>query len=164
MGAPQEQAQHELRQTEPGTEILLRQGTADNTTVTAAKRVLRYLQVGRLTIFFPLFQNIIKKVSGQKFVYKFVSQPDPSLPDGIRSIEEGQRRDVSDSNNQSKSLGGVAPTCPTKGLPQVRPHFLCFQGVMNNWLIAFFLSLRLSAWITSARHPAAPRRAPETTT
>lgn len=89
--------------------------------------------------FFPLFQNIIKKVSGQKFVYKFVSQPDPSLPDGIRSIEEGQRRDVSDSNNQSKSLGGVAPTCPTKGLPQVRPHFLCFlQGVMNNWLIAFF--------------------------
>lgn len=114
--------------------------------------------------FFPLFQNIIKKVSGQKFVYKFVSQPDPSLPDGIRSIEEGQRRDVSDSNNQSKSLGGVAPTCPTKGLPQVCPHFLCFQGVMNNWLIAFFLSLRLSAWITSARHPAAPRRAPETTT
>ncbi|XP_035769244.1 ETS domain-containing protein Elk-1 [Neolamprologus brichardi] len=65
-------------------------------------------------------KNIIKKVSGQKFVYKFVSQPDPSLPDGIRSIEEGQRRDISDSNNQSKSLGGVAPTCPTKGLPQQR--------------------------------------------
>ncbi|CAI5648736.1 unnamed protein product [Oreochromis niloticus] len=63
-------------------------------------------------------KNIIKKVSGQKFVYKFVSQPDPSLPDAIRTIEEGQRRDICDSNNQSKSLGGVAPTCPTKGLPQ----------------------------------------------
>ncbi len=35
MGTPQEQAQHELRQTEPSTEILLRQGTADDITDTA---------------------------------------------------------------------------------------------------------------------------------
>lgn len=63
-------------------------------------------------------KNIIKKVSGQKFVYKFVSQPDPSLPDGVRSTEDGQRRDISDSNNQLKGLGGVTSTCPTKGLPQ----------------------------------------------
>jgi len=66
-----------------------------------------------------LFQNIIKKVSGQKFVYKFVSQPDPSLPDGVRSTEEGQRRDPADPNSQLKGLGGVASTCPPKGLPQV---------------------------------------------
>ncbi len=31
MGASQEQTQHELRQTEPSTTILLRQGTTDNT-------------------------------------------------------------------------------------------------------------------------------------
>ncbi|XP_069572626.1 ETS domain-containing protein Elk-1 [Brachyistius frenatus] len=62
-------------------------------------------------------KNIIKKVSGQKFVYKFVSQPDPSLPDGVRGVDEGQRRDVVDPNGQSKCLGGVASACPSKGLP-----------------------------------------------
>ncbi|KAM7405353.1 hypothetical protein PAMP_012621 [Pampus punctatissimus] len=63
-------------------------------------------------------ENIIKKVNGQKFVYKFVSQPDPSLPDGIRNGDEVQRRDNTDPNGQSKGLGGVASTCPSKGLPQ----------------------------------------------
>uniref|UniRef100_A0A4W6FYP3 ETS transcription factor ELK1 n=1 Tax=Lates calcarifer TaxID=8187 RepID=A0A4W6FYP3_LATCA len=63
-------------------------------------------------------KNIIKKVSGQKFVYKFVSQPDPSLPDGVRNGEDGQRRDSTDPNSQSKGLGGVASPCPSKGLPQ----------------------------------------------
>ncbi|KAM7411133.1 hypothetical protein PAMA_021220 [Pampus argenteus] len=63
-------------------------------------------------------KNIIKKVNGQKFVYKFVSQPDPSLPDGIRNGEEVQRRDNTDPNGQSKGLGGVASTCQSKGLPQ----------------------------------------------
>ncbi|XP_030280093.1 ETS domain-containing protein Elk-1 [Sparus aurata] len=63
-------------------------------------------------------KNIIKKVSGQKFVYKFVSQPDPSLPDGVRNGEEGQRRDAADPNSQSKGLVGVTSTCPSKGLPQ----------------------------------------------
>ncbi|XP_023281777.1 ETS domain-containing protein Elk-1-like [Seriola lalandi dorsalis] len=63
-------------------------------------------------------KNIIKKVSGQKFVYKFVSQPDPSLPEGIRNGEESQRRDSTDPNSQSKGLGGVASTCQSKGLPQ----------------------------------------------
>ncbi|XP_040007740.1 LOW QUALITY PROTEIN: ETS domain-containing protein Elk-1 [Xiphias gladius] len=63
-------------------------------------------------------KNIIKKVSGQKFVYKFVSQPDPSLPEGVRNGEEGQRRDNADPNSQSKGFGGVAATCPSKGLPQ----------------------------------------------
>lgn len=73
-------------------------------------------------LFLFFFQNIIKKVSGQKFVYKFVSQPDPSLPEGARSGDEGLRRDSADPNGQSKGLGGVASTCPSKGLPQV--HFL----------------------------------------
>ncbi|KAM4562547.1 ETS domain-containing protein Elk-1 isoform 2-T2 [Odontesthes bonariensis] len=61
-------------------------------------------------------KNIIKKVSGQKFVYKFVSQPDPSLADG--GSEDGQRRDPADPSSQLKGLGGVASTCPSKGLPQ----------------------------------------------
>ncbi|XP_076596664.1 ETS domain-containing protein Elk-1 [Chaetodon auriga] len=63
-------------------------------------------------------KNIIKKVSGQKFVYKFVSQPDPSLPEGVRNGEEGQRRENADQNGQSKGLGGVTSSCPSKGLPQ----------------------------------------------
>ncbi|XP_078110232.1 ETS domain-containing protein Elk-1 isoform X2 [Sander vitreus] len=63
-------------------------------------------------------KNIIKKVSGQKFVYKFVSQPDPSLPEGLRNGEEGQRRDTADPNSQSKGPGGGASTCPSKSLPQ----------------------------------------------
>ncbi|XP_029974755.1 ETS domain-containing protein Elk-1 isoform X2 [Salarias fasciatus] len=64
-------------------------------------------------------KNIIKKVSGQKFVYKFVSQPDASLPDGVRSAaEDGLRRDIADANSQTKGLVGGASTCPSKGLPQ----------------------------------------------
>ncbi|XP_056131029.1 ETS domain-containing protein Elk-1 [Lampris incognitus] len=63
-------------------------------------------------------KNIIKKVSGQKFVYKFVCHPDASLPDGQRNGEEGQGRDNTDPNSQSKGLGGGAATCPSKGLPQ----------------------------------------------
>lgn len=63
-------------------------------------------------------KNIIKKVSGQKFVYKFVSQPDPSLAEGLRNGEEGQRRDISDPNGQSIGLGGGTSTCPSKSLPQ----------------------------------------------
>ncbi|XP_075932508.1 ETS domain-containing protein Elk-1 isoform X3 [Anarhichas minor] len=63
-------------------------------------------------------KNIIKKVSGQKFVYKFVSQPDPSLPDGIRNGDGGQNSDTADHNGQSKGLGGVASPCLSKGLPE----------------------------------------------
>nr|XP_054602234.1 ETS domain-containing protein Elk-1 [Nothobranchius furzeri] len=63
-------------------------------------------------------KNIIKKVSGQKFVYKFVSQPDPSLPDGVHSSDDVPRKDVSDPNNQLKNIGGMASTCQSKGLPQ----------------------------------------------
>lgn len=84
-------------------------------------------------LLFVLFQNIIKKVSGQKFVYKFVSQPDPSLPDGVRNGEEGQRRDAADPNSQSKGLVGVTSTCPSKGLPQV--PFFCFCFCRFLWYI-----------------------------
>ncbi|CAJ1085652.1 ETS domain-containing protein Elk-1-like [Xyrichtys novacula] len=63
-------------------------------------------------------KNIIKKVSGQKFVYKFVSQPDPTLPEGVRNGDENQRRDNTDPNSQSKALGGTASNCQSKGLPQ----------------------------------------------
>ncbi|XP_019716158.1 ETS domain-containing protein Elk-1 [Hippocampus comes] len=56
-------------------------------------------------------KNIIKKVSGQKFVYRFVSQPDPSVTEGAHNPEEGQRRDNPDANGQSKS-------CPSKNVAQ----------------------------------------------
>ena len=72
-----------------------------------------------------VFQNIIKKVSGQKFVYKFVSQLDPSLPEGVPNGEDSQRRENADPTGQSKGIGGVASTCPSKGLPQVHFDFLC---------------------------------------
>ncbi|XP_061591679.1 ETS domain-containing protein Elk-3 [Cololabis saira] len=63
-------------------------------------------------------KNIIKKVSGQKFVYKFVSQPDPSLPEGGRGADDSQRGETADRNGQSKGPGGVVSTCPSKALPQ----------------------------------------------
>ncbi|XP_077437889.1 ETS domain-containing protein Elk-1 [Vanacampus margaritifer] len=56
-------------------------------------------------------KNIIKKVSGQKFVYRFVSQPDPCLPDGTHNPEDSQRRENPDANSQSKS-------CPSKNVTQ----------------------------------------------
>ncbi|KAG7280862.1 hypothetical protein CRUP_010844 [Coryphaenoides rupestris] len=61
-------------------------------------------------------ENIIKKVSGQKFVYKFVGQPDNLLLEVLRGGEE--RRDNLDSNSQTKSPGGGATSCPSKGLMQ----------------------------------------------
>lgn len=61
-------------------------------------------------------------------MYKFVSQPDPSLPDGTRSLEDGQRKDVSDPSNQLKGLVGVSSTCQSKGLPQV-PLTVCVHLV-----------------------------------
>ncbi|XP_058499246.1 ETS domain-containing protein Elk-1 isoform X2 [Solea solea] len=59
-------------------------------------------------------KNIIKKVSGQNFVYKFVSQPDPSLPEETEAL----KNDNVDAGNQSKCPGGVSPACPSKTLPQ----------------------------------------------
>lgn len=62
-------------------------------------------------------KNIIKKVSGQKFVYKFVSQIDPSANDASRiSVEEKQ--DNADPNGQPKGLVVGTATCQSKGLPQ----------------------------------------------
>jgi len=111
-------------------------------------------------------------VSGQKFVYKFVSQPDPSLPEGVRNGEEGQRRDSADPNSQSKGLGGVASTCPSKGLPQVRFDCLnLFCGFQQGRVILilcrpidWLANWSISVLIPSARHPAALRKAPEMTT
>ncbi|XP_056447404.1 ETS domain-containing protein Elk-1 [Gadus chalcogrammus] len=61
-------------------------------------------------------KNIIKKVSGQKFVYKFVGQPDNLLLDVLRGGDE--KRDPLDPNSQSKSPGEGANSCPSKGLMQ----------------------------------------------
>uniref|UniRef100_A0A8C6TEK2 ETS transcription factor ELK1 n=1 Tax=Neogobius melanostomus TaxID=47308 RepID=A0A8C6TEK2_9GOBI len=62
-------------------------------------------------------KNIIKKVSGQKFVYKFVSQIDPSTNDSSRTGVE-EKQDNADPNGQSKGLAGATATCQSKGLPQ----------------------------------------------
>lgn len=79
------------------------------------------------------FQNIIKKVSGQKFVYKFVSQPDPSVAEGARSDEEVLRRDGTNPNSQSKSQGALTSACPTKSLAQVR--YIChFIVAERDWM------------------------------
>ncbi|XP_043992972.1 ETS domain-containing protein Elk-1 [Gambusia affinis] len=63
-------------------------------------------------------KNIIKKVSGQKFVYKFVSQPDPAAPDGPRGAEEVPKKDACDPIGQLKGVGGVASVCQSKGSAQ----------------------------------------------
>ncbi|XP_063064789.1 ETS domain-containing protein Elk-1 isoform X2 [Engraulis encrasicolus] len=58
-------------------------------------------------------KNIIKKVSGQKFVYKFVNSPDPSSAEGARGPEEPGREGMSpDATLQSKPTtpGGVILT------------------------------------------------------
>lgn len=81
-------------------------------------------QAGRLSHRFLLlrfcFQNIIKKVSGQKFVYKFVSQPDLAVAEGARSEEESLRRDGANPTSLSKTVGALTSACPTKSLAQVR--------------------------------------------
>ncbi|KAF7652053.1 hypothetical protein LDENG_00102130 [Lucifuga dentata] len=67
-------------------------------------------------------KNIIKKVSGQKFVYKF----------GIRNGEEGQQRDGSDPNNQC--LISVASTCPSKVLPQRTSPSISQKSSRNDYM------------------------------
>lgn len=62
-------------------------------------------------------KNIIKKVSGQKFVYKFVSQIDHSANDASRDNVE-EKQDNADPNGQSKGLVDGMATCQSKGLPQ----------------------------------------------
>ncbi|KAF4072569.1 hypothetical protein AMELA_G00264440 [Ameiurus melas] len=56
-------------------------------------------------------KNIIKKVSGQKFVYKFVTFPDPNSADGLRSPEDAQRLiggEKAEASVQSKAAGGTS--------------------------------------------------------
>ncbi|KAK2850928.1 hypothetical protein Q5P01_007204 [Channa striata] len=79
-------------------------------------------------------KNIIKKVSGQKFVYKFVSQADPSLAEGVRNGEDGQRRDNLDPNSQSKGIGAISSTCPSKGLPQRSPPSGSQKSSRNDYM------------------------------
>ncbi|XP_047196307.1 ETS domain-containing protein Elk-3 isoform X2 [Hippoglossus stenolepis] len=79
-------------------------------------------------------KNIIKKVSGQKFVYKFVSQLDPSLPEGVPNGEDSQRRENTDPTSQSKGLGGVASTCPSKGLPQRSSPSTLLKSSRNDYM------------------------------
>ncbi|XP_066499538.1 ETS domain-containing protein Elk-1 [Hoplias malabaricus] len=70
-------------------------------------------------------KNIIKKVSGQKFVYKFVTFPDPNSADGLRGPEDSQRVSGGDKvevSMQPKSAGGAGATmgCLSKNLQTQR--------------------------------------------
>ncbi|KAK7136255.1 hypothetical protein R3I94_014791 [Phoxinus phoxinus] len=60
-------------------------------------------------------KNIIKKVSGQKFVYKFVTYPDPNSADGLRGPEDSQRATAGEKlelSTQTKPLGSANSTSP----------------------------------------------------
>ncbi|XP_061696237.1 ETS domain-containing protein Elk-3 isoform X2 [Syngnathoides biaculeatus] len=86
-------------------------------------------------------KNIIKKVSGQKFVYRFVSQPDPTLSDGTHTPEDSQRRDNLDPNSQSKS-------CPSKNAGQSSPgnsHKSSRNDYMKSGLYSTFTIQSLQA-------------------
>lgn len=60
-------------------------------------------------------KNIIKKVSGQKFVYKFVTFPDPNSADGLRGPEDSLRATPGvklELSIQTKPVGGSNATDP----------------------------------------------------
>lgn len=66
-------------------------------------------------------KNIIKKVSGQKFVYKFVTYPDPNSADGLKGPEDSQRASTGEKlelSIQTKPMGGAtaANQCLSKSL------------------------------------------------
>ncbi|KAK2898265.1 hypothetical protein QQF64_032573 [Cirrhinus molitorella] len=66
-------------------------------------------------------KNIIKKVSGQKFVYKFVTFPDPNSVDGLKGPEDSQRAATGEKlelSIQTKSNTGAnnANPCLSKSL------------------------------------------------
>ncbi len=74
-----------------------------------------YYCLGTFQQAFILPQNIIKKVSGQKFVYKFVTFPDPNSADGLKGPEDSQRANMGEKlelSVQSKSNTGANTTNP----------------------------------------------------
>ncbi|KAK6303878.1 hypothetical protein J4Q44_G00263320 [Coregonus suidteri] len=77
-------------------------------------------------------KNIIKKVSGQKFVYKFVAHPDPSAVDCVRGGEDAQQQDNLDAAGQTKSPGGGSSNCPSKNLQTQRSSPVSVQRSSRN--------------------------------
>ncbi|XP_035238496.1 ETS domain-containing protein Elk-3 isoform X2 [Anguilla rostrata] len=78
-------------------------------------------------------KNIIKKVSGQKFVYKFVTYPDPTAVDGVRVGEESQRQESQSADaNLGKPAGGGAPASLSKSLQVQRSSPSCVQRSSRN--------------------------------
>lgn len=74
-----------------------------------------YYCLGTFQQAFILPQNIIKKVSGQKFVYKFVTFPDPNSADGLKGPEDSQRATTGEKlelSIQTKSNTGANTTNP----------------------------------------------------
>lgn len=73
------------------------------------------MHINVLSPFFIHPQNIIKKVSGQKFVYKFVTFPDPNSADGLKGPEDSQRASAGEKlelSIQTKPVGGANTTNP----------------------------------------------------
>ncbi|XP_035593962.1 ETS domain-containing protein Elk-1 isoform X1 [Oncorhynchus keta] len=77
-------------------------------------------------------KNIIKKVSGQKFVYKFVAHPDPSSVDCVRGGEDSQQQENLDAAGQTKSPGGGSSNCPSKNLQMQRSSPVSVQRSSRN--------------------------------
>ncbi|KAG5282070.1 hypothetical protein AALO_G00051900 [Alosa alosa] len=66
-------------------------------------------------------KNIIKKVSGQKFVYKFVNSPDPASAEGVRGPEDAAGRGgegAPEAILQSKPAGALAAMAGVTGIPK----------------------------------------------
>ncbi|KAJ8257759.1 hypothetical protein GJAV_G00189380 [Gymnothorax javanicus] len=78
-------------------------------------------------------KNIIKKVSGQKFVYKFVTYPDPNAGEGARVGEESQRQDSQSADGGlGKPAVGGAPAGLSKSLQGQRSSPGCVQRSSRN--------------------------------
>ncbi|KAJ8265077.1 hypothetical protein COCON_G00141760 [Conger conger] len=79
-------------------------------------------------------KNIIKKVSGQKFVYKFVTYPDPTAAEGMRPGEESQRQESQSADVAlgKPGVGGGAPASLSKSLQVQRSSPSCVQRSSRN--------------------------------
>ncbi|XP_051525923.1 ETS domain-containing protein Elk-1-like isoform X2 [Myxocyprinus asiaticus] len=83
-------------------------------------------------------KNIIKKVSGQKFVYKFVTFPDPNSAEGLKGPEDAQKASAGDKlelSIQTKSVGGTnttTTTCLSKSLQVQRSSPCSVQRSSRN--------------------------------
>uniref|UniRef100_A0A8C9R001 ETS transcription factor ELK1 n=1 Tax=Scleropages formosus TaxID=113540 RepID=A0A8C9R001_SCLFO len=107
-------------------------------------------------------KNIIKKVSGQKFVYKFVTYPDPAAMDGARLGEDSQRREgLVDTLPLPKAPAGGAPPCLAKSLQVQRsPPSSAQRSSRNDYMKSgLYSTFTIQSLQTPCRAPKAPIKA-----